>query len=86
MMRVCSAAGVNDLVLDLRYNGGGLVGISSQLAYMIAGPARTQRFHETSSTTSYRLNLRQQLRRCDHAVLYGDTGTFGRAGQTLKRR
>ena len=34
-------AGVNDLVLDLRYNGGGLVAISSQLAYMIAGPART---------------------------------------------
>ncbi len=34
-------AGVSDLVLDLRYNGGGLVLISSELAYMIAGPART---------------------------------------------
>ena len=34
-------AGVNDLILDLRYNSGGLVAISSQLAYMIAGPART---------------------------------------------
>jgi carboxyl-terminal processing protease len=31
-------AGVQDLVLDLRYNGGGLIYIASQLAYMIAGP------------------------------------------------
>jgi C-terminal processing protease CtpA/Prc len=32
-------AGVTDLVLDLRYNGGGLLNIASELAYMIAGPA-----------------------------------------------
>lgn len=32
-------AGVNDLVLDLRYNGGGLLHVASELAYMIAGPA-----------------------------------------------
>lgn len=31
-------AGVKDLVLDLRYNGGGLLEIASELAYMIAGP------------------------------------------------
>ena len=31
------AAGVNDLVLDLRYNSGGYVYIASQVAYMIAG-------------------------------------------------
>ena len=35
------AAGVTDLVMDMRYNGGGLVYVSSQLAYMIAGPQRT---------------------------------------------
>jgi len=35
-------AGVSDLVLDMRYNGGGYLDISSELAYMIAGPARTQ--------------------------------------------
>ena len=35
------AAGVNDLILDLRYNGGGYLYISSQLGYMIAGSART---------------------------------------------
>ncbi|MEH6456559.1 MAG: S41 family peptidase, partial [Cocleimonas sp.] len=33
--------GVSDLVLDLRYNGGGFLAISSQLAYMIAGPSNT---------------------------------------------
>lgn len=36
------AAGVNDLVLDMRYNGGGYLGIASELAYMIAGPGTTQ--------------------------------------------
>lgn len=33
--------GVSDLVLDLRYNGGGLLTVASQLAYMIAGDAQT---------------------------------------------
>ncbi|MEM1381174.1 MAG: S41 family peptidase [Pseudomonadota bacterium] len=36
-----SAEGVTDLVLDLRYNGGGLLAVASQLSYMIAGPAFT---------------------------------------------
>ena len=35
------AAGISDLVLDMRYNGGGLLLIASELAYMIAGPAAT---------------------------------------------
>lgn len=34
-------AGVTDLVLDMRYNGGGLLVIANQLASMIAGPAAT---------------------------------------------
>ena len=37
-----SAEGVVDLVVDLRYNGGGLLAIAGQLAYMIAGPAAAQ--------------------------------------------
>lgn len=34
-------ASVTDLVLDVRYNGGGLLYIASELAYMIAGPEAT---------------------------------------------
>jgi len=36
-----AAAGVSDLVLDLRYNGGGYLDIASELAFMIAGPGPT---------------------------------------------
>ncbi|MEO1135164.1 MAG: S41 family peptidase [Pseudomonadota bacterium] len=36
-----AAEGVSDVVLDLRYNGGGLVAVAAQLGYMVAGPART---------------------------------------------
>ncbi|HLZ98002.1 MAG TPA: S41 family peptidase, partial [Steroidobacteraceae bacterium] len=34
-------AGITDLVLDIRYNGGGYLDIASEVAYMIAGPSRT---------------------------------------------
>lgn len=34
-------AAVTDLVLDIRYNGGGYLDIASELAYMIAGPVPT---------------------------------------------
>lgn len=41
--------GITDLVLDVRYNGGGYLAIASQLAYMLAGSARTagQTFERT---------------------------------------
>lgn len=35
------AAQVSDLVIDLRYNGGGLLDVANRLSYMVAGPART---------------------------------------------
>jgi carboxyl-terminal processing protease len=34
--------GVTDLILDLRYNGGGAIYIADELSYMIAGPVQTQ--------------------------------------------
>ena len=37
-----SAAGITDLVLDLRYNGGGFLDIASELGFMIAGPSAAQ--------------------------------------------
>ena len=36
-----SAGNVTDLVIDLRYNGGGYLAIASQLSYMIAGATKT---------------------------------------------
>jgi hypothetical protein len=35
------AASVSDLVLDIRYNGGGFLDIANELAFMIAGSGRT---------------------------------------------
>lgn len=43
--------GVTDLVIDLRYNGGGLLAMASQLAYMVAGSAQTDGL--TFETTQY---------------------------------
>jgi carboxyl-terminal processing protease len=37
-----NATGIDDLVVDLRYNGGGFLAIASQISYMIAGAARTE--------------------------------------------
>ena len=34
-------AGIADLVIDMRYNGGGLLDVASELAYMIGPPAAT---------------------------------------------
>jgi carboxyl-terminal processing protease len=38
--------GVNDLVLDMRYNGGGLLYVAAELGYMIAGPGSANRTFE----------------------------------------
>ncbi|WP_404341408.1 S41 family peptidase [Pseudoalteromonas mariniglutinosa] len=37
-----AASNISDLVIDVRYNGGGLLQMASQVAYMIAGPNNTQ--------------------------------------------
>ena len=50
---------VSDLVLDIRYNGGGLLDIASEVAFMIAGPTQTagqtfelQQFNSKYPTTN----------------------------------
>lgn len=49
------AKAIDDLVLDIRYNGGGYLDIAAELAYMIAGPARTsgQTFERTMFNSKY---------------------------------
>ena len=53
------AKGVTDLILDLRYDGGGYLDLASELAYMIAGPNQTagetfevEKFNNQYSTTN----------------------------------
>lgn len=41
-IRQFAAANIRELVIDLRYNGGGLLAMSSQLGYMVTGPALIQ--------------------------------------------
>ena len=41
-VRDLEAESIVDLVLDLRYNGGGYLAIASQLGFMVAGPAAAQ--------------------------------------------
>jgi carboxyl-terminal processing protease len=50
-----SAGNVQDLVLDLRYNGGGYLAIASELAFMIAGNTRTsgKTFERTQFNSKY---------------------------------
>ena len=47
--------GIDDLVLDIRYNGGGFLAIASQLAYMIAGagPTAGQTFEQLQFNTKH---------------------------------
>jgi carboxyl-terminal processing protease len=49
------AANVTDLVIDIRYNGGGFLDIASELAYMVAGPGVTagQTFDSTQFNDKY---------------------------------
>ena len=49
------SAGVTDLVLDIRYNGGGYLDIASEVAYMIAGakPTAGQTFELTQFNSQH---------------------------------
>ena len=56
-------AGITDLVLDVRYNGGGFLFIASELAYMIAGAGRrpTARCSSKADTTTRSARSRRLL-------------------------
>mgnify|MGYP000091051775 CR=1 FL=1 len=50
---------VTELVIDLRYNGGGLLALASQVSYMVAGPSQTNnafferlQFNDKNPTTN----------------------------------
>ncbi|MEW5250012.1 S41 family peptidase [Microbulbifer sp. 2201CG32-9] len=54
-VEVLAAQNIDELVLDLRYNGGGFLAIASQLAYMIAGsvPTAGQTFEQMRFNDKY---------------------------------
>lgn len=56
--QLAAGQGIDDLILDLRYNGGGFLDIAAQMAYMIAGPAliagrnfETTQFNDKNTVT-----------------------------------
>ncbi len=53
-IRQLASAGVKDLVLDLRYNGGGYLDLAAELAYMIGGSALTPGAYFEQSRTNDR--------------------------------
>ena len=83
------AASVSDLVLDVRYNGGGYVDIASEVAYMIAGPGATtgRTFEKTIFNDKYTTRdpvTGQPLTPIPfHATSQGFSGPKGQALPTL---
>ncbi len=82
-----SGAGIGDLVLDLRYNGGGLLDIASELAYMIAGSTVTSgKIFEKNSFNDknpYKLTDADAITSF-HNVTQGFSTTFGQALPQLR--
>ncbi|MET0335443.1 MAG: S41 family peptidase [Rhizobacter sp.] len=79
-------AGVTDLVIDLRYNGGGYLGIASELAYMVAGPSRTQNrtFEELIFNDKNPFGLTASERNTPfHSTSQGFSGAAGQPLPTL---
>jgi carboxyl-terminal processing protease len=83
------SAGVQDLVLDIRYNGGGYLDIASEVAYMIAGPGQTngQTFEEQQFNSKYPTTnpiTRSAITPTEfHATALGFSTTSGQALPTL---
>jgi carboxyl-terminal processing protease len=82
-------AGVRDLVLDIRYNGGGYLDIASEVAYMIAGPGPTtgQTFEldqfNSKNPTVNPITMATITPLGFHTTTQGFSGTAGQALPTL---
>jgi carboxyl-terminal processing protease len=63
-----AAEGVDEVILDLRYNGGGSVGTSRDIASMISGSRTDGRVF-----TSLRYNARQSFRNTDYPFMTAQT-------------
>ena len=82
-------AKVNDLVIDIRYNGGGLLDIASEVAFMVAGSARTsgqtfelQQFNSKyPNTNPFKNSAIQATPFYDHSIGFDKTLLAG--GQPL---
>ncbi|MBP6109698.1 MAG: hypothetical protein KA484_07535 [Rhodocyclaceae bacterium] len=77
-----AAAGATDLVIDLRYNGGGFLDISAQLGYLVAGATRSA--GKTFETLTY--NNKRSAENVVIAFRNAITSFFGnnaRAGEPL---
>lgn len=74
------AASVNELVLDLRYNGGGFLDISSELGWMIGGSTLDGKVFERSTC-----NDKNRLDICNTSTPFHKTtqGFSGGSGQSL---
>jgi carboxyl-terminal processing protease len=77
-----AAAGVTDLVVDLRYNGGGFIDIAAQLGYMVAGQVQSSgKVFET-----FVFNDKRSAENTNIEFVNTITGFFGnsaRAGEPL---
>ena len=78
-------AGVTDLILDLRYNGGGYLDIASELAYMIAGPATAGQTFELTQFNNKHPNVDPVTGMAIQPMPFHDTalGLSATAGQAL---
>lgn len=77
-----AAAGVTDLVVDLRYNGGGFIDIAAQLGYMVAG--QVQSSGKVFETLAF--NDKRSAENINIGFVNTITGFFGnsaRAGEPL---
>ena len=75
-------AGVTDLVVDIRYNGGGYIDIASELGYMVAGQLQSQgRIFESLVYNDKRSNANENI--SFNSAITNFFGNTSRAGEPL---